>query len=244
MRNADFGPYLRTKRNRLKRSIKFKAFNRRINSRIYTIKNALDWGIILRIIILAILICSIALFFVIKHRADVKIQELNDTLDQTEQQFQKDKEELDSQLKDLRNKIKNLDKETKETKKLITERNRKKQVIYASVPRVSPVNNPEVSAYLLSKFASAGSYNAKVMLAVCTSESGLRNVANGVGDYGVCQIRLSAHYAIVPGNTWAEKEQSLLNPYTNINLAWVISNKGNNFYPWTDYKNGNYLKYL
>lgn len=88
-------------------------------------------------------------------------------------------------------------------------------------------------------------FNNETAVAVCTSESGLNPTAvSPTGDYGVCQINLSAHWKIIPGNTREEKIASLFNYQTNIALAFTISNNGTNFNPWTDYRNGNYRRYL
>jgi hypothetical protein len=38
--------------------------------------------------------------------------------------------------------------------------------------------------------------------------------------------------------------EELLDPKTNIDWAYKISNNGTNFNPWTMYTNGEYLKYM
>lgn len=266
MRNPDFDPSYWISKDKLKRSIRFKAVKRRILAKIDKVKYSLglqrinlriipskpklrfkpqlDWGLLLKILIAAIIVILVGFALAFNSIKQDTEQELQDKTKQLEQNDNRLKE-LDNQQKKLQDELDNQKKELEKTKKLI-QLKKQRQAQYAAIYSYRPiiVSNPTVETYLLSKFSPSGSYNARVMLAVCKSESGLRSVDNGVGDMGVCQIRLSVHWDKVPGITYEEKKASLLNPYINVDLAWQISNHGTNFWPWTDYKTGKYLNYL
>ena len=78
---------------------------------------------------------------------------------------------------------------------------------------------------------------ARLAKAVFQSESGLRsNACSTTNDWGVCQVNRTAHpqYSV----------EFLMNYKNNVQACWAISSGGTNFNPWSDFKNGNYLKYL
>lgn len=78
---------------------------------------------------------------------------------------------------------------------------------------------------------------ASLAKAVFTSESGLRsNACSPTNDWGVCQVNRTAHpqYSV----------ETLMDYKQNIQACWAISSSGTNFRPWSDFKNGNYLKYI
>lgn len=83
----------------------------------------------------------------------------------------------------------------------------------------------------------------KTAKAICTAESGLRNVtgrvnSNGTRDHGVCQIN-DIHKGKVGGDI-----SKLYDPETNIRIAGAIFKASKGFSPWTVYKTGAYRKYL
>lgn len=78
---------------------------------------------------------------------------------------------------------------------------------------------------------------ARLAKAVFTSESGLRsNACSTSNDWGISQVNRTAHpqYSI----------EFLMDYRNNVQAAWAISSGGTNFNPWSDFKNGNYLKHL
>ena len=77
--------------------------------------------------------------------------------------------------------------------------------------------------------------------AIFRSESGLvpsREGDNG-SSIGIAQINLPAHGKKIPGKTIDEKKAWLKNFQNNIHYAKQIKDKSG-FYPWSNYKNGNY----
>lgn len=149
--------------------------------------------------------------------------------------------ELEKQIQKLRQDNEKLKTEVKSETRQV-EPKLQEPVSLGTTTRVISVSGGEIESYILAKFGSSGS----TMLAVCTSESGLREAPppSPTGDYGACQINLSAHWASIPGNTKEEKVASLNNYRINVDLAFVISNGGTNFNPWTDYRSGKYKQYL
>lgn len=85
---------------------------------------------------------------------------------------------------------------------------------------------------------------ANLARAICQSESGLVYKVSATGDHGVCQINLYWNYSIVPGATRQEKINALKDPEINISVAKKIRQTWGNFNAWTDFRNGNYKRFL
>jgi len=87
--------------------------------------------------------------------------------------------------------------------------------------------------------------NARIAQAIFTSESGLNPIAHSpTGDFGVAQVNLAAHWSQIKGTTTEEKINALYDVEYNLQLAVVISHNGSVWTPWSDFKNGKYLRYL
>lgn len=88
-------------------------------------------------------------------------------------------------------------------------------------------------------------WNTRIAYAICMAESrgiaskdnaGLN--ANGTVDYGLMQIN-SIHADMVGGDL-----TKLLDPATNIRVAYSLSRGGTDWTPWTTYTSGKYLAFL
>jgi len=94
-------------------------------------------------------------------------------------------------------------------------------------------------AQLQALAASVGFPDAALAAAVAMAESG--GNPNAVGDLslgrsiGLWQINLAAHPQY--------DEAGLMDPTTNADAAYTISQAGQNWNPWTTYRTGAYLKY-
>jgi len=91
----------------------------------------------------------------------------------------------------------------------------------------------------------------KIMMAICTSESGLiptqehqNSDKHKTLDVGICQINLYWHSDKVAGATSAEKIANLKNPETNIQIAKQIKDEWNGYNAWVCFNKGFYRKYL
>ena len=214
---------------------------------------SLDWKILLKLAALAILVSAIAIGATLKHQSDLKLQKIQDDLIQTQQKLDKSKDELKQQQDDLK-------KQLEDTKKLITLKNeqKKQQERYLAAVYVptkvtttsstcnysihtatayAEADKGAVRAEIARVYSPAGATAVRIATAVFTSESGgLRsNACSNTNDWGIGQVNLTAHpqYSV----DW------LMDYRNNVQATWLISNQGTYWGAWTDYRNGNYLRY-
>lgn len=87
-------------------------------------------------------------------------------------------------------------------------------------------------------------WDTKVAYAICMAESGGNSQA--IGDNYVIAGLYAPSCGLMQIRTLAGRPtcEELLNPKTNMDWAYKISNSGTNWKPWSVYTNGKYLKYL
>lgn len=88
-------------------------------------------------------------------------------------------------------------------------------------------------------------WDIRTAYAICMAESGGNPTKDNAGlnadgsvDYGLMQIN-SIHADMVGGNL-----ELLREPATNIKIAYSLSKGGQDWTPWSVYKNGKYRQYL
>lgn len=103
-------------------------------------------------------------------------------------------------------------------------------------PPATPANCSAVDSY---------DWDTRTAYAICMAESGgvasKDNAglnADGSTDYGLMQIN-SIHSDMVGGNLTA-----LLDPATNIKIAYSLSKGGQDWTAWSTYNNGKYRQFL
>jgi hypothetical protein len=85
----------------------------------------------------------------------------------------------------------------------------------------------------------------RVAVAIFKSESGLdRTQVSNTDDYGIGQINYPTWCEHIPGKTKGEKIMWLFNEDNNIQFAKMVYDRSGSFNPWTNFRNGEYKKYL
>lgn len=112
----------------------------------------------------------------------------------------------------------------------------------------APVNHPPVAPVQKPGNCSAVQaydWDVQTAYAICMAESGGDPNKDNAGlnrdgsvDYGLMQIN-SIHADMVGGDLGL-----LLNPETNIKIAYSLSKGGTDWTPWSAYNNGKYREFL
>lgn len=87
-------------------------------------------------------------------------------------------------------------------------------------------------------------WDTRIAYAVCMAES--RGNSQAVGDNYVIAGLYAPSCGLMQIRTLAGRPScdELLNPETNMEWAWKISNNGTNWKPWSAFTNGSYERYL